>query len=168
MINYESQFARTLLAIGGRRHGIDIERCRLAFEQLGAADRLRHGLDDTLVRHRLSGLQFAVLVVLFGMEPKPIPMAVLARHTSVSRSAVTDAVDKLETLQLAHRGHDSRDRRVTHVRISKAGREKVDQVINDYLHVAMHAIRDVGGPEIGNADLPGPAPIPAGCFRSGP
>ena len=140
MIDHESQSARTLLAIASRRSGIDAERCCLAFEHLGAADRLHRCLHSTLVRHQLSSLQFAALVVLFDMEPEPIPMAVLAEHTAVSRSAVTDAVDKLEALRLASRNRrDSCDRRVTHVRISTAGREKVDKVINDYLQVAMHA-----------------------------
>jgi len=100
---------------------------------------VRRCLHSTLIRHGLSGLQFAALVVLFDSEPEPMPMAVLAEHTAVSRSAVTDAVDKLEMLQLANRRHHTRDRRVTHVRISKAGREKVDRLIDEYLHVAMHA-----------------------------
>lgn len=138
MIDYESPSARTLLAIARRRHGIDDERCRLAFEQLGAADRLRRCLHSTLVGHQLSDLQFAALVVLFDLEPRPISMAMLAEHIGVSRSAVTDAVDKLEALQLASRSHDSGDRRVTHMRISKAGHEKVDRVINDYLQVITH------------------------------
>lgn len=142
MIDYESPSAHTLLGLASRREGIDAERCRLAFEQLGAADRLRRRLHRTLVDHQLSDLQFAALVVLFDLEPKPVPMAVLAELIGVSRSAVTEAVDKLEARQLASRGHDSSDRRVTHVRISRTGREKIDQVINAYLDVAMHAMRD--------------------------
>lgn len=155
MIDYESQSARTLLAIAGRRSGIDAERCSVAFEHLGAADRLRRCLESTLVRHRLSGLQFAALVVLFDIEPEPIPMAVLAEHTAVSRSAVTEAVDKLEALRLVSRNRrDSCDRRVTHVRISTAGRKKVDQMINDYLHVVMDAVRYIDAPANGKRARP--------------
>ena len=75
MIDYDSPSARTLLAIAGRRVGVDVTHCRLAFAHLGAAARLRRDLQATLTRHRLSELQFAILVVLFENEAKPIAMA---------------------------------------------------------------------------------------------
>ena len=133
MIDYESHYARTLLAIAGRRDGIDAVRCGLVFAQLGKAARVRGRLHDILGRHHLSGLQFAALVVLFETEPEPMQMAVLAEHTAVSRSAMTDALDKLETLGFASRTRNRGDRRAIQVRITAAGREKVDQAINDYL-----------------------------------
>jgi DNA-binding MarR family transcriptional regulator len=136
MIDHESQSARTLLAIAERRAGVDVRRCRLAFHDLSMAARLRRRFQDTLTRHQLTDLQFAILVVLLEIEPEPIPMAVLARQTGASRSAVTDALDDLETLQLAKRTRDCSDRRVIPVRITAAGRERIDQAINDYLHIA--------------------------------
>lgn len=96
MIDYDSPSARTLLAIAGRRVDIDVALCRLAFAHLSAASRLRRALLATLTRRRLSELQFALLVVLFESEAKPIAMAVLAGHAAVSRSAVTEALDGLE------------------------------------------------------------------------
>jgi len=139
MIDYDSPAARTLLAIAGRRIGIDVALCRLAFVHLGAASRLRRGLQSTLTRHRLSELQFAILVVLFENEAKPIAMAVLARHAAVSRSAVTDALDSLEALRFASRAREHGDRRILLVRLTAAGRKTVDQAINDYLHCVMQA-----------------------------
>jgi len=65
MIDYESQAARTLLAIAGRQNGIDAARCGLVFAQLGTAARLRNRLREALARHQLSELQFATLVLLF-------------------------------------------------------------------------------------------------------
>lgn len=74
-------------------------------------------------------------------------MAVLAKHAAVSRSAVTDALDSLEALRFASRARDHGDRRILQVRITAAGREKVDEAINDYLHSVMQAGHHVQGPE---------------------
>jgi DNA-binding MarR family transcriptional regulator len=139
MIDFESQSARTLLALAGCRSGIDTARCELAFSYLGAAARMRCGVRSALARHQLSDLQFAILVVLFEAEPEPIPMAILADHAGVSRSAVTDALDGLEISGLANRARDRRDRRIIQARITAAGCEKTDQAINDYLGAAGHA-----------------------------
>ena len=138
MIDFESQSARTLLALAGGRNGIDAARCSLVFAHLGTAERLRRCLRSALARHGLSDLQFAVLVVLFEIEPESAPMAVLANRAGVSRSAATDALDTLEALRLASRTRDHRDRRVIQVRITAAGRAKVDRAISDYLHAAVH------------------------------
>lgn len=136
MIDFESQSARKLLALAGGRNGIEAARCSLAFAHLASAERLRCRLRSALARHQLSDLQFAILVLLFEVEPEPIPMAVLANHSGVSRSAVTDAFDGLEASGLASRTRDRSDRRIVHGRITAAGREKVDQAVDDYLDVA--------------------------------
>ena len=137
MIDYDSESARTLLAIASRRGGVCAVRCGLAFAHLHTAARLRRGFQVVLKHHRLTGLQFAILVVLFENKGKPISMAVLARDAAVSRSAVTDALDSLEALRLASRGRDGGDRRVILVRITATGRIKIDQAISDYLLGAM-------------------------------
>ena len=100
------------------------------------AARMRGRLRDALVKHQLSELQFATLVVL--SETEPTPMAVLAEHTAVSRAAMTDALDELEALQFAIRTRDRCDRRVIRARITATGREKADQAMNDYLHAARY------------------------------
>lgn len=134
MIDFDSQSARRLLALADGRDGIEAARCALAFAYLGAAERMRCGLRSALARHQLSDLQFAILVLLFDVDPEPVSMAVLADQAGVSRSAVTDAVDSLEASGLASRARDRRDRRIIHGRITAAGREKVDKAIDDYLY----------------------------------
>lgn len=141
MIDFKSQSARTLLALAGGRTGIDAARCALVFAHLGTAERLRRCLRSAVARHQLSDLQFAALVVLLALEPEPIPTAVLAEHTAVSRSAMTDALDKLEALGFATRTRDRRDRRVIYVRITLAGRETVDEAIDNYLRAAADTAR---------------------------
>lgn len=133
MTDYEAQSAQTLLAIAARHGEADAARCRLVFARLASAARMRRGLQHALARHRLSELQFATLVVLSEAGPEPVPMAVLAGHCGVSRSAMTESLDKLEAQHLAERTRDRRDRRILQVRITASGRERTDQAINDYL-----------------------------------
>ncbi|MBI2510981.1 MAG: hypothetical protein HYV96_03325 [Opitutae bacterium] len=135
MIDFESQSVRTLLALASAQRGIDSACCALAFDHLSTAERLRCCLRNALARHRLSDLQFAILVLLFAVEPEPVPMAVLARRSGASRSAVTDAFDGLVASNLAGRDRDCRDRRIMRGRLTAAGSQKADQAINDYLRV---------------------------------
>lgn len=136
MVDFESQSAHTLLALAGRRNGVDVARCSLAFAYLGSAERLRYCLRSALGRHRLSDLQFAILVQLFAAEPESVSMAVLAHHAGVSRSAVTEAFDGLDAAGFASRARDCSDRRIIHGRITAAGRERVNKAMDDYLNVA--------------------------------
>jgi DNA-binding MarR family transcriptional regulator len=144
MIDFESQSARALLALAGGRRGFDTARCGLAFSYLATAARMHRGLRSALAHHRLSDLQFAILVQLFEVEPAPIPIAVLADHAGVLRSAVTDALDGLEAAGFANRTRDRQDRRVIQVRITAVGYERTDQAINDYLRVLEYAVYNQG------------------------
>jgi DNA-binding MarR family transcriptional regulator len=130
---------RMLITIAERRKGIDAARCRLALLHLETATLLGRCLRGVLSRHKLSDVQFAALVILFSTEPEPLPPSVLAEHAAVSRSAVTDALNSLESLHLISRARDDSDRRIIYVRITLAGQEAVDAAINDYLHAAAEA-----------------------------
>ena len=134
---------RTLITIAERRRGIDADRCRLALLHVETATLLHRSLRRALAPHKLTDLQFAVLVILFSTEPEPISASVLAEHAAVSRAAITDALDKLESFQFASRARDDSDRRIIYVRITPAGQEAVDAAINDYLHTAADAAREV-------------------------
>lgn len=134
---------RTLVTIAERRKGVDAARCRLALLHFESATLLHRTLRRALVRHKLSDLQFAVLVILFSTEPEPLSASVLAEHACVSRSAMTEAIEKLVGLQYLSRTRDEYDRRVTYVRITPLGQETVDRAINDYLRAAEEAMRDL-------------------------
>lgn len=132
---------RTLVTIAERRKGVDAARCRLALLHFESAMLIHRSLRRSLARHKLSDLQFAVLVILFATEPEPLSASVLAEHAEVSRSAITDALDRLETAKLLTRTRDEFDRRVTYVRITALGLEAADRAINDYLRAAEEAVR---------------------------
>jgi DNA-binding MarR family transcriptional regulator len=134
---------RTLVAIAERRKGVDAARCRLALLHFESATLIHRGLRRALAGHKLSDLQFAMLVILFSTEPEPLSASVLAEHAGVSRAAVTDALDRLEAAGLIERTRDDFDRRVIYVRATPAGQEKVDRAINDYLHAAEEAMRQL-------------------------
>lgn len=134
-----SFLVRTLVAIAERRAGSDSLACRLALLHIEIATLLHRSLYRALACHRLTDVQFAVLVVLFSTEPDAIAMSVLAEHAAVSPSAASDALEKLESLDFARRTRDRFDRRVIYARITESGQKTVDAAVNDYLHVAEDA-----------------------------
>jgi DNA-binding MarR family transcriptional regulator len=134
---------RTLVTIAERRKGVDAARCRLALLHVDSAMLIHRCLRGALARHKLSDLQFAVLVILFSTEPEALSASVLAEHASVSRSAITDTLDKLEATKLLTRSRDEFDRRVIYVRITSTGQEIIDRAINDYLRAAEEAVHQL-------------------------
>jgi DNA-binding MarR family transcriptional regulator len=135
MLSYSSQAARLLLAHAGTQGAVEGSRYALAFHHLEVGERLRASLRTVLALHGLSELQFAILIVLMETKAKAPTMAMLASSSGASRSAVTDALDKLETHGIAHRLADARDRRVTCVQLSQSGYAKASQAASDYLNV---------------------------------
>lgn len=141
MKRIESLAAHALIAIARQREGFDAERCRLVIEHLDTSAMLHAAIHRTLAPHHLSELQFGVLVVLFSLDPEPICSADLAVHTAVSRSAITEALDNLETQKLVVRTRDTHDRRVIYVRLSAAGRALVEPATLSFLHTVQSVTR---------------------------
>jgi DNA-binding MarR family transcriptional regulator len=133
MKRIDSLAAHALIAIARQRAGFDAERCRIVIEHLDTSAMLHAAIHKTLSHHRLSELQFAVLIVLFSLAPDPISSADLAVHAAVSRSAITEALDHLEGRKLIVRTRDTRDRRVIYVRLSATGRTLVEPATLGFL-----------------------------------
>lgn len=144
MIDFESQSARILLALAGGRSGMDAARCARAFSHLGTAARIQREIRRALARHRLSDLQFAILVLLLQAGLESVPVSKLASHAGVSRSSTTVALDNLEGVGFASRLRDRLDRRVIQVRITAAGSDKAQRAIDDYLGAVERAARAAG------------------------
>lgn len=135
--------ARTLVMIAERRKGVDASHSRLALLHIESSTLIYRQLRRVLTRHKLTDLQFTVLVILFSTEPEPLSASVLAEHAVVSRSAMTDAIDRLEAARFLTRSRDEFDRRVTYVRITPAGLDAIDRAINDYLQAAEIGVREL-------------------------
>jgi len=137
----ETLAAHALIAIARQREGFDAERCRLVLEHLDTGTMLHTAIHQALAPHRLSELQFGVLIVLFSLDPDPIGSADLAVHTAVSRSAITDALDHLEERKLVTRTRDSVDRRVIYVRLTNEGRALVEPATLSFLRIVQNVTR---------------------------
>ncbi len=99
-----------------------------------------------LAEYRLSDLKFAVHVVLLTRDPAPCPPADLAQHASVSRSAITDALDQLAAQKCIVRTRDPHDRRSIYVRLTAPGRKTLDRALTQYLRTAGGIARLVDRP----------------------
>jgi DNA-binding MarR family transcriptional regulator len=138
---------RTLLATARQRPGLDEARCRFVFEWLRTGAAVRAALRESLAHCGFSELKFAVMVVLFTLDPEPTTPADLASHAGVSRAAITDALDGLQARRLVARARDISDRRAVNVRLTRAGREAVDFALQRFLQTAGHVARLVAGSE---------------------
>ena len=127
---------RTLLAIARQRQGLDAPRCQVVFEQLDTSAVLQAALHGVLAEYQLSERKFAVLVVLFTLDPDPSTPADLAEHTGVSRSAITEALDQLVEQKCIVRERDDRDRRTIYIRLTPSGHELLDRALMHYLRTA--------------------------------
>lgn len=127
---------RTLIAIARQRQGLDASRCQVVFEQLDTSAVMQAALHRVLAEYQLSERKFAVLVVLFTLDPDPSTPADIAEHTGVSRSAITEALDQLAAQHCIVRERDNRDRRTIYVRLTAAGQELLDRALMHYLRTA--------------------------------
>ena len=85
-----------------------------------AVDELLAPLDLTLSR-------FEVMLALSFARPQGLPMTRLRTVLMVHGSSVTYLVDRLVGAGLVERSADERDRRVSLVRLTEAGRERIEQ-----------------------------------------
>jgi MarR family 2-MHQ and catechol resistance regulon transcriptional repressor len=132
---------RTLVSVARQRQGLDGARCQLVFEHLDAALSVQTALHRTLAEYRLGELAFAVLVALFALDPESATPADLADYTAVSRTAITDALLRLEALQLVERARDETDRRMYHLTLTEKGRTTVNEALMSYLSAINHLAR---------------------------
>ncbi len=139
---------RTLLAVARQRPGFDEKRCRLALDCLVTGQAVRGALQTCLHQSGLSELRFAVLVILFALEPNATTAADLASHAGVTRSSITEALDGLQAHNFIRRQRDSVDRRAIYVRLTKAGRALAEEALLAYLHTATQVTRFVTPTEL--------------------
>jgi DNA-binding MarR family transcriptional regulator len=134
---------RTLVAVARQRKGLDAERCQLVFEHLNTSQVLQSSLHRVLADYHLSDLQFGVLVAMFTLDPEPVAPADLADYNAVSRAAITEALVRLEGLNLIARTRDEADRRVFHLRLTATGATTINEALVSYLRAVGEAARHV-------------------------
>ena len=95
----------------------------------GLMNRFAHQLDQ----HRLSPVEFEVLMRLARSPGRRLRMTDLAGQTSLSTSGVTRVVDRMDRDGLVRREACASDRRSSYAVITAAGRERLDQVLPGHL-----------------------------------
>jgi DNA-binding MarR family transcriptional regulator len=88
-----------------------------------------------LEQHRLSGVEFEVLMRLARSPGSRLRMTDLAAQTSLSTSGVTRVVDRMERAGLVCRQACPSDRRSSYAVITPAGLARLDEVIPGHLEL---------------------------------
>ena len=83
--------------------------------------------------HRLSGVEFEVLMRLARSPGNRLRMTDLAGQTSLSTSGVTRVVDRMDRDGLVRREACASDRRSSYAVITDAGRQRLDEVLPGHL-----------------------------------
>ena len=88
-----------------------------------------------LEEHRLSAVEFEVLMRLARSPGHRLRMTDLAGQTSLSTSGVTRVVDRMERDGLVSREACASDRRSSYAVITEAGRARLDEVLPGHLEL---------------------------------
>ena len=86
-----------------------------------------------LEEHRLSAVEFEVLLRLARSPGRRLRMTDLAGQTSLSTSGVTRVVDRMERDGLVRREACPQDRRSSYAVITAAGKQRLDEVLPGHL-----------------------------------
>ena len=145
MIARDTLVYRTLVSMARQRPGLDEPRCRAVLELLATADALRTAMRHNVALLGVSELQFSVLLVLLTVDPLPCTPALLADHTCVSRSAITEALDRAEERKWITRQRSREDRRTYFIALTDLGRNVIDQLAPSVLRQMAELAHDLVG-----------------------
>ncbi len=88
---------------------------------------------ERLAVHHMSKLQFFALMLLYRKGPKG--MSDLASAMQVSKQQLTPLIDRILEQKLAERQSDPQDRRVVRIEISQGGKELIEDMMKQNLHM---------------------------------
>lgn len=100
---------------------------------LATARAVRYSGERWAQRYGLSEVRLQMLLLIRHDPNQELTLSHLARELDLSPRTVTSLVDLLERDQLVSRRPHPHDRRATLVRMTQAGRDKIDQVWDELL-----------------------------------
>ncbi|MEV7621543.1 MarR family transcriptional regulator [Actinoplanes sp. NPDC089786] len=103
---------------------------------------LRGHFEAQLDQHRLSIVEFEVLMRLARTPSHRLRMTDLAGQTSLSTSGVTRVVDRMDRDGLIRREACSADRRSSYAVITDAGLERLDALLPEHLEIIQRWLVD--------------------------
>jgi len=92
-------------------------------------------LAEQVARYGLAPIEFEVLIRLVRSPRGSLRMTDLSAQTSLTSSGITRLVDRLERDGLVHRDACPTDRRSSFAVISRAGRQRVDDILPGHLQL---------------------------------
>lgn len=128
---------QTLMTLARQRDGLNEAGCRTLLEFMETSGVVASRLRSDLATGGLTRVKFALLLVLFALDPVAVSPSDLALHTGISRPAVSTALDALARRRLVNRTAGGPDRRLRYVSLTVMGRDLVDQA-------AMRCLRSLG------------------------
>ena len=134
MIARDTLVHRTLLSLARQRPGLDEPRCHAVLDLMATADAVRSAVRHNTAFLGVSELQFYVMVLLLAMDPLPCTPALLADNACVTRSAITEALDRVESRKWITRERSQDDRRTYLIALTALGRTVIDQLAPAVLH----------------------------------
>lgn len=130
-----------LLAVARREDVAHAEACAALFGLIETSRAILRHLQARVGEHGLSEARFGALLVLWARAPEPLKAAELAYHTGVSRSAMTDIVDQLAAEAWVARDRSEADRRSVRIRITPAGRARLQAALHDFMQGSVELLR---------------------------
>ena len=110
----------------GRLPGVSLDSFAATFNLVRAANRVVGDLEATV--HRPAGWSWAGFRVMFALWVEgPLEPRQIARLAAMSRAAVSSVCNTLERDGLVERSRDRADRRLVTVRLTAAGRERLER-----------------------------------------
>ena len=94
-------------------------------------DRFKKAHSKHVLKYKLTAPQFGVLAVL--NSEGPVPLKKISEELMVTGANITCVVDNLEKEKLVQRIHSKEDRRVILADLTKKGKDKVKDILPDYL-----------------------------------
>jgi len=94
-------------------------------------DRFKKAHSKHVLKYKLTAPQFGVLAVL--NSEGPVPLKRISEELMVTGANITCVVDNLEKEKLVQRIHSKEDRRVILADLTKKGKDKVKDILPDYL-----------------------------------
>lgn len=113
------------------RPDLDAAPMTIVVRIMRVAALLQDRLANVVKAHGLSVWEFDALATLRRASPDGLPPKRLLREMLLSSGAMTNRIDRLEEAGLVERTPDPADRRGTIVRLTAAGRARVDPVVRD-------------------------------------
>ena len=126
----------------GKRHAFDSRRQEAFLNLIRTADVLSSQVEHLLRAHSLSSATYNVLRIVRAGGSEGVPCSTISSHLITQVPDVTRLVDRLERDSLVTRQRSEGDRRVIRVRITAAGRRKLDRL--DPKVMALHEAQFAG------------------------